>query len=187
MQEKFLRRCRRVLAGATVAVVASCGSSGVPGVSVRSPTTTDLAQLVEAFNSWELLPPTCRAEIIRSSVRVATIDSSGVSWAMAAFRHGPHCTSTAKNSAHTTIEVPIDQIGPWGRIPQPPIGIFQRSPGAAAWQMNDEGGHPFPCPGPGGTPPSPGNGALPAPVLAAWHLKYATNCANVVYPMRPED
>ena len=51
--------------------------------------------------------------------------------------------------------------------------------------MNEEGGSPFPCPAPGGMAPGAGNGALPAPALAAWRLSYATNCAFPSYPIQP--
>lgn len=85
---------------------------------------------------------------------------------------------------NVTVPFSLDQIGPWGRVPQPPIGIFQQNAGGA-WAMNDEGGYPFPCPAPGGAAPGPNNGALPPEVVKAWHRKYEANCANVIYPMQP--
>ena len=171
---------------ALIGLVGSCGNSR-RGQAATNPTTpvTDMAQLVNAFNSWEMLPTTCLAELISGSVRVATVPNTGASWAIANFRPPSDCVKTMRSrTPGATVTVPLAQIGPWGRVPQPPVGVFERMRGGA-WVMNDEGGRPFPCPAPGGSAPGPGNGALPASVLATWHLKYASGCAEVVYPLEP--
>lgn len=177
----------RVLRSAMVAFLcgghlAACGGANLGPTGA----TADAPLIVSAFNSWEELPATCQALLVPGSLRVATLASTGVAWAMAAFKPVPDCSFTMGPASPGGPPRPIriEQIGPWGREPQPPIGVFQRPPGQG-WTMNSEGGKPFPCPAPGGIAPGPGNGALPAELIRKWDLRYATNCAEVSYPMRP--
>ena len=100
---------------------------------------------------------------------------------MAAFKPVQNCYSSLLpvHEGGPRRLVGADQISPWATgIPQPPIGVFERPP-HQPWIMNDESGRPFPCPAPGGDTPHYGNGALPAQIVALWHMKYATNCAFV--------
>jgi len=138
-----------------------------------------------AFQSWEQLPPTCEAEIVPGSDKFATDTQTGIRWSIAQFQPGTACSETlapAYPGGPSRI-ASANQIGPFGRS-TPPVGVFQQLAGGT-WTMDEEGGTPFPCPAPGGLVPGPGNGAVPAPVLAAWSLSYAPNCAFVFYPPKP--
>lgn len=148
---------------------------------------SEAPHITVAFNAYELLPATCEGVIIPGTLRVAKVGSTGVWWAMAAFEPEPACSHSLAPASAGGPPRPLkpEQIRPWGYVPQPTIGIFQRLLGQS-WSMNQEGGRPFPCPAPGGRAPGPGNGALPPEVLRMWDLEYAPNCDDVVYPMRPK-
>jgi hypothetical protein len=155
------------------------------GVKVLAPTTADLTSLSAAFNSWEDMQPTCGGQAIRGTVKVATIESTGDSWAIASFEPASSCVDyVAPGAGASSQTIPPDQVPPFEEVPGPPIGVFEKMSGGN-WIMNEEGGTVFPCPAPNGAPPGPGNGSLPAQVLAAWGLSYATNCSNVNYPQEP--
>jgi hypothetical protein len=151
------------------------------GVSVGSLRADDVANLGGAFEAWENLPSTCGAHVLAGTGRLATITSTGISWAIANFGPNPNCIAKIGGSPGE----PTDTANPATFGPfhpnRPTTGVFEHKPGAS-WEMNDEGGTPFPCPAPGGAAPGPGNGSLPASVVSAWHLTYATDCANVSYP-----
>jgi hypothetical protein len=159
-------------------VLDACGAGGSSsGARAISPTRSDAALITAAFNHWEQLPSSCNGEIVSGSLRVATV-ADGDSWAAASFTHGSDCTVSLAPTYPGGAPRPISpsQIGPFAEQAQPVIAIFNRSAGEA-WAMTgeagtDAGGRVFPCSvGPGGTPPGPGTIALPAPVIAAWHLK----------------
>ena len=65
-----------------------------------------------------------------------------------------------------------------------PWAVFERPPNGQ-WVMNAEAGGIFPCPAAAGTIPSQGNGALPADVVKAWGMTYASGCSHVAYPAPP--
>lgn len=138
--------------------------------------------LEDAFGSWERLPPTCPAVVVSGSARFAKT-TEGVGWAMARFEPSPTCSYSMAPASEggPRRSVAPKMIGPFGRSP---IGIFEQQPGGS-WNMNQEGGRPFPCPAPGGVAPGPGNGSLPASVLVAWGLFYASDCAFPTYPLQP--
>jgi hypothetical protein len=154
-------------------------------VLVRSPTKADLIGLSSAFDSWESMQPTCGGQPIAGSVKIATIRASGISWATADFEPVPSCIDYVSPSAGPSSQtIPPDQVPPFEAVPGPPLGVFEQLPGSS-WTMNEEGGTEFPCPAPRGAAPGPGNGSIPTPVLAAWHLSYAADCSNVAYPQQP--
>lgn len=172
-----------LVAATTLLVAAACGRfDSTVTLTNRS---EDARAITSAFNDWERLPSTCQALLVPGSVKAATISSSGVSWAIATFKPVPDCSYTQPPAwpGGPPRPVPVRQIGPWGR-PSPPIGVFEKQPGRP-WSMNQEGGTPFPCPAPAGNAPGPENGSIPPEVLAKWNLKYAPDCSNVSYPMRP--
>lgn len=172
----------------------ACGAS--TGVSTAAPHATvaiaspaDVAGLEAAFVSYWSEPSTCPVTVT-GPVRMA-IDASGTGWAMALVVPGGTCIGY--------------DVGFFGEAPGPgpnglhPVDIshgepfstgepsvFMRKPGQA-WVMDSLAGTPFPCPAPGGLAPGPGNGALPADVVAAFGLTYPNNCASVVYPYAPRD
>lgn len=178
---RFQQRCLRGLVALVTAGALGCGGSD----SSTRAADADVDQIVRAFNMWENLPPSCQGVIDLETLRMAIAPSTGVQWAIAAFRPVSDCSYSLEpeQPGGPRRVVRIEQIGPWGRVPQPPIGVFQRPPGKQ-WDMNSEGGHPFPCPAPAGIAPGPGIGALPAEVLAIWDLSYADGCENVSWPMQ---
>ena len=167
------RRSAAILLSA--ALLVGCGASK-PGDSSSLRT-----QLSKAFDGWEDLPSTCAAVIVASTVKHATAD--GTSWAIASFEPPSPCyrvlaPAGAGQPPRTELEA---NIGPWIGT-EPVIGVFEISHGN--WEMNEEGGHPFPCPSAYGHAPGPGNGALPPEVVEAWHLRYASAsaCEHVEFP-----
>lgn len=186
-----------VVAGSASTAVASSGSGltttpATPNEGTAKAVTADAvtaAHLVDAFDQWEMLPATCSGEIVPGTLRVALMDSSGVLWAEAQWRpvHGCRMQAGPDNGS-----VPPDKISPWSEEARPIIGVFEKLPGQV-WTMNDEAGSipgrvVFPCAvAPGGQPPSPGNGAIPAAVLKAWHMtpQSPSSCAAAFYPYAP--
>lgn len=177
----------------SVLLAAGCGggrtlSSGTTGgVTVKSVTPSVASELDRAFQAWEKLPATCPVVEIPGTSRLATIDATGVSWATAQFAPAPGCqVFRAPVSGSTSNQfTPVDprQFGPFSTT-VPPRGVFEQ-PSSAPWQMNDEGGSPFPCPAPGGAAPGLDNGSIPKDVLQAWGLSYASHCELVNYPRAP--
>lgn len=169
-----------VLLGA--ALVAGCGTG--PTASKPSDSSALQVRLTKAFDIWEDLPSTCAAVIVASSVKQATAD--GASWAIASFKPPSPCYKVlapagAGQPPRTELQA---NVGPWTGN-EPVIGVFEISYGN--WEMNEEGGHPFPCPSAYGHVPGPGNGALPPAVVQAWHLHYASAsaCEHVEFPTQP--
>ncbi len=131
--------------------------------------------------SYEGLQATCPATPVAGTTRVATIDATGVSWAIARLTYTPgNCKIyTVPLAGQTAKQVSgPDKLEPFAN---PETSVFERANGGP-WYMTSQGGKPFPCPAPGGVAPGEGNGAIPKNVLDAWHMPYASNCADVVYP-----
>jgi len=177
-------------------VSAPPASSGVPtaasttiadstGVTVLAPSTSTEQALEVAFDGWERLPSTCPAKVIAGSARVAAVPG-GVNWAMAQFQPASSCSYSLPPATPggPARPIPPQMVGPFANTNGPPVGIFEQQSGGP-WVMNEEGGEPFPCPAPEGIAPGPGDGALPAAVLAAWGLSYAPDCAFPSYPPQP--
>lgn len=158
---------------------------GAPRALEVNPTDSGRAGLEEAFATWERLPSTCPADVVPGSMRFART-TDGTMWAIARFMPSPSCSHSlapeVPGGPHRV--VPPGMVGPFGRTSGPPLGVFQQKQGGD-WVMNQEGGDPFPCPAQGGLEPGPGNGALPAAVLGAWEMTYASDCAFPQYPQRP--
>lgn len=157
--------------------------STADGISVSSPTVADAAALKTAVMSSIPTPTTCPPAVVPNSVRIATVAVSGVAWAIAQFQPGPGCTVVGAPLAGSTTPQTMDpfSLEIYDSQSNPPEIVFQRPPNGQ-WTMNWYGGYPFPCPDPGGKVPGPGVGALPPPVLSAWHLSYAQGCAELRYP-----
>jgi hypothetical protein len=152
-------------------------------VTVTALSANDPTLLAEAFAYWEQLPTTCPATMVAGSAKEATIIATGVSWAIASFEPAASCVLPAMGAQPgSTITLDPENAEPF--FGGQPVGVFERAPGKG-WMMNEEGGSPFPCPAPGGAAPGPGNGALPASVVAAWGLQYAASCARIFYPLQP--
>lgn len=163
---------------------ASTTIGNASGVVVFQPTSTDISAIETAFQTWEMLPATCPVQAV-SMEHFATISATGTSWAIAGFQPASTCVLPAAAGSDGTPPGTFDptDYGPF-QPNVPVIGVFEQMSGAT-WQMNEEGSNPFPCPAPGGVAPQSGNAALPPPVLAAWQLSYAQNCAAVSYTPEP--
>jgi hypothetical protein len=152
-----------------------------PAVEVVQATTAELSALDVAYGEfWNLPPSVCPADALPSSVKTATVESTGVSWAIARFQPGAGCSLKVGTAtpgvtvAEDPYHIPafLDGAGD-----QPPLGVFER-PDGGGWRINSTASYPFPCPALYGLAPGPGNGAVPADVLQAWGLAYAANCAE---------
>lgn len=169
--------------GTTQTVSTDPNGSSTAGVTGITASAADKAGLAKAFATWEFLPATCPADavmVVPGSLRLATINASGVSWAIASFEPSSNCMDFDLPGAGQIGRQPVDPhqlAGFYGS----PLAVFERASGGQ-WVMDEEGGAPFPCPAPGGAAPGPGNGAIPLQVLTAWNLAYAANCSMVVYP-----
>lgn len=156
-------------------------------ILVFTPTVADVRVLKEAFAKWESIPiSTCPAdalEIAANSLMAATVNGTGESWAIARFIPSETCKIFNLPGANQTAMLSVDPRLLRG-LDGAPVAVFERARGAN-WIMNQEGGAPFPCPAPNGTPPSKGNGSLPPSVLSAWGLAYAKDCSTVSYPRQP--
>jgi len=175
-------RLRAVLAGPVIVIVTGallvgCGHSQTVSVSVFTPGTSDLQGLDQAFVSYESLPATCPVETVPGSVHTATIQATGISWAIAGFIPAPSCKEFADGKPFDPNTYP-PFFGP------PPRAVFER-PKGGPWTMNSETGSPFPCPSPKGHEPGFVSPALPPQVLTALHMPYASGCENLVVPFMP--
>lgn len=176
------------LSGCGGGVVASTrtGSGGsTSAVTTEAPTATDTVQLDAAFASYERIVTSCAVEPQAGSVKIGVVNATGVSWAIAKFQPASTCVINSAapivGSDRTTTQINPDRLRVFA---DPPVGVFERS-ARGGWQMNQEGGIPFPCPAPSGIAPGLGNGAIPAEVLSSWGLPYAANCSTVRYPPVP--
>lgn len=130
-------------------------------VSIVRPDASTLAALGLAFGKYETFPSTCKMNTVPRTVHVARVMATGVMWALSEFEPDPTCMVLHDGK----LETPAN-IGPFGEVPPPPVGVFAQRPGQQ-WQMNSEAGKPFPC------PPAPGQAALvPEEVLKAWDIPY---------------
>lgn len=165
-------------------VTTSTTIASTADVKVPTATTADRQALEAAFATWERLPATCPGSIVPNSDRYALVRD--VEWAMATFGPAATCTQTLApaTAGGPTRSVDPMRVGPFAETNGLPVAVFEKQPGGS-WVMNEEGGSPFPCPAAGGMAPGPGNGAVPAPALAAWGLSYAANCAFPSYPSQP--
>jgi hypothetical protein len=173
----------------------ACNSSANVAVVNLSPQPGQASAVNSAFIEWEKLPSSCQSQIVGGSLRIATIKASGESWATADFKPVQNCTYSLAPArpGGPPRPVAVNQLLPWSEIPQPVVGVFEQ-PHGGNWTMNDEAGRTylrivFPCAvGPGGTPPGPGNGAIPLPVLRAWNLtpRSIDKCGNVNDPLEPQ-
>lgn len=172
----------KVVAGVAIVTCVGCGRQQGT-VTVTSGEST-ISAITAAFNAWEQLPETCLGQVVPGTAEEAEIVSQHQGWAIAHFRHSNPCTDSLAPMYYGGPPRPltINQIGPWGEPVV--IGVFERTD-RGAWQMNQEGGTPFPCPAPGGATPGLDNGSVPPSVLSAWGLKYAADCASVHYPVQP--
>ncbi|MDQ6782486.1 MAG: hypothetical protein M3063_03365 [Actinomycetota bacterium] len=198
---------RAVLAGPAIVVVTGallvgCGHSqtvstgpnvssppttaSIDGVSVFTPGPSDLQGLDRAFISYEQLPATCPVETVPGSAHTTTIQTTGISWAVASFVPAPSCKIVYEekpanpNEYGVFYQVPSKRQNP----PTPVRGVFER-PKGGQWTMNSQTGYPFPCPSPKGHEPGPVSPALPPKVLTALHMAYASGCENLVVPFAP--
>lgn len=161
------------------------GSDNATDVAVKPVTPAIAAQLNLTFQGREGLPPTCPVVELPGTAKLATINSTGVSWAIATFGAAPQCQifrgPVVGSTSNRSVPVDPRQARPFMESP-PPTGVFEQQPGGK-WLMNQEGGYPFPCPAPGGAAPGSGNGSIPSNVLHAWGLTYAANCESVNYSL----
>jgi hypothetical protein len=185
----LIRTTSRLLtrAGATLLalLLASCSSGSSDSVP---PSKQDSAAVTAAFNEWEGLPATCPGRILASSLHVSA-PTDGAVWAVAEFGPVSDCRVPFGPEAPggTTALAPPSAIRPWDEQ-QPVIAVFERT--GVTWSMNGGAGRAsnrivFPCSiGPGGTPPSAGDGAIPAAVLKSWglHPLDGKACSNVYSP-----
>jgi hypothetical protein len=175
-----------------------CASGSSPGSKAVLVLPSDSAtgrELTGAFDHWELLPPTCSGEIVDGTVRIARAVQTGVSWATAHFQPVKGCYGVRQPPGITSPTVvpnaSANEIPPWSDTYRPIIAVFERQPGGT-WTMNNEAGVLngkviFPCTVAGGAPPGQGGPAVPAMVIAAWHMtaKPPDLCANQVVALEP--
>ncbi len=154
-------------------------ASNTEAVSVIQPSQGDLKSLGETFRQYEALPATCTTETVPGTVHVAKVKANGVSWAIAGFKPAPSCRVLNDGQL-----VPAGATGPFGEIPQPPVGVFERQPGGQ-WTMNSEAGKPFPCAPPASQVPGAGNSAVPEEVLTALKIPYAAQGCHTTTPPAP--
>lgn len=187
-------RVAAVVTGVLTLASAGCGgttrvATATPHATVVAASAADIADLEAAFVSYWSEPSTCPVTV-RGPVRMAT-DASGTGWAVALMVPSGSCIGY-QDRFYGQAPGP----GPGGSYPTDisqgePFStgdpsVFMRKTGQA-WVMDSLAGRPFPCPAPGGIAPGPGNGALPADVVAAFGLTYPNNCASVFYPYAPRD
>lgn len=162
-------------AGALSQVPVSTGpGASTAAVSVIRPDASTLTSFGAAFDSYERFPAAC-SDTVPGTVHVARVEATGVMWAIAGLRPDPTCRVLHDGQ----MVVPTD-IGPFGFVPQPPVGVFEHTPGQQ-WSMTTEVGKPFPC------PPTPGRDPLvPNDVLKAWEIPYySPTCISYPAPQFP--
>jgi hypothetical protein len=192
------RRLSGLLAGGPlilllIAVLSGCGGhtatsrrfdSGSSGVSVFTPSDSDLTAITDAFNSYEQLPTTCLGGAVTSGSHFGSDGAN--SWAVVVFERPSNCVVTTDPApgASTPYTLALSNIAPWSAQTSTVMAVFEAQSGSS-WQMNSLQSSPFPCPVPNGGEPGKGNAAIPEAVLQAWGLSYAPNCAQVFTPDEP--
>lgn len=137
--------------------------------------------LVGAFDAYEVLPKTCKAETIPGAVWIAKVRATEVSFAVAGFRPAPSCRTSIDGQT-----IPPNRYGPFDVLPPPPAGVFERQP-RGKWVMTAETGKPFPCPPQTRTGAVPGadSPVVPKDVLDAWHIPYYSSTCVTSVPRQP--
>lgn len=118
---------------------ATPGVTDPPRGAVRlSLTSKDVAQIVQAYETWTMFPGHCNVSPIPGTLKAGTVEKSGMSWAFGQFKAPAGCMAGPP-------EDPVALSDAFS--PGPPLdsGVFERLPGAA-WAMNSYETVPFPCP-----------------------------------------
>lgn len=144
-------------------------------VSVIRPEAAILAALGAAFGEYEQFPTaTCKINTVAGTVHVAQVKATGTMWAISGFQPDPSCKIESDGQLR-----PPTGTGPFGLVPQPPVGVFERSRGGQ-WGMDTEVGKPFPCPAAPGKDP-----LVPEEVLKAWDIPYYSPTCLPYIPRGP--
>lgn len=132
---------------------ASVKAGSTHGVTVTSGTADDLVAIATAFITTFGTASICPVTVQPGSSMFATINQTGVEWAIARVQATSACHPTANG-----LPIPVAQYAPFDGQTNP-LAIFEK-PNGLSWQLNQEASDPFPCPPPGDEEPGPGVSAV---------------------------
>ncbi len=150
------------------------------GASASSLSTSDIHDLVQAFEEWTKFPGNCTLQPVPGTLKAATVTSTGVRWAFGQFVPPTGCTATTRDGRT------VDVVSSKYYIATPPLdaGVFEQKSGGK-WQVNSFQSNPWPCPDNLSVEymtPGTGTPYVPLSVLSAVGVPYAPGCEHAYTP-----